>query len=110
MNKLIRLSILAAAVFATAAVSSAQPSYASLSDPEGVTTVYIGANEGVAWYSIDHGNTLSMPASRLGLKTNAFDWSELKLQSFENDEIIVDYTMDRQARSITAHRPEPRHS
>ena len=104
MNKLIRLSILAAAVFATAVVSSAQPSYASLSDPEGVTTVYIGANEGVAWYSIDHGNTLSMPASRLGLKTNAFDWSELKLQSFENDEIIVDYTMDRTKASKVHHR------
>ncbi|MBR5835464.1 MAG: glycoside hydrolase family 97 protein [Bacteroidales bacterium] len=93
--------IIAAAAISTA---SAQTAFKSVSDPEGITTVYVGATKGIAWYSIDHGRSLSMPASRLGLKTNAFDWSELEMVSFENDEIVVDYTMDRTKTSQVNHK------
>ena len=93
MKNLIR-TIAAAAVLMTAASNAAaQASFVSIADPDGVTTVYVGATDGVAWYSIDHGESLSMPASRLGLKTNAYDWTSLKLDSFQDDEIVVDYTM-----------------
>ena len=96
----------AAVILAAVTMSSAaaQTSFKSVSDPEGITTVYVGATDGAAWYSIDHGSSLSLPASRLGLKTNAFDWSELKMVSFENDEIVVDYEMDRTKTSKVNHR------
>lgn len=104
MKNLIR-TFAAAAAMMTAVISlSAQPSFVSIPDPEGMTTVYIGANDGVAWYSIDHGNNLNIPASRLGLKTNAFDWSELKLEGLQNDEIVIEYTMNRTKTSKVNHR------
>ena len=83
---------------------SAQSAIHSISDPDGLTTVYVGATDGIAWYSIDHGKTLSIPASRLGIKTNAFDWSKLEIERFQNDEIVIDYTMDRTKTSKVNHR------
>ena len=83
---------------------SAQSSIHSISDPDGLTTVYVGATDGIAWYSIDHGKSLSIPASRLGLKTNAFDWTRLEVDRFQNDEIVVDYTMDRSKTGKVNHR------
>ena len=68
-----------------------------------MTTVYVGSTDGVAWYSVDHGNSLSLPASRLGLRTNAFDYTELTFTSFENDEIVIDYTMDRTKTEKVSH-------
>ncbi len=104
MKNLIRTIAIAASLMAAAAYASAQTSFVSIADPEGLTTVYVGANDGVAWYSIDHGTSLSIPASRLGLKTNAYDWSELKLEGFQNDEIVVDYTMSKTKASKVNHR------
>lgn len=104
MNKLITTLALTAIMVANASVSSAQSPYARIMDPDGITTVYVGATDGVAWYSVDHGNSLSLPASRLGLKTNAFDYSELTMTSFENDEIVIDYTMDRTKTGKVNHR------
>lgn len=104
MKNLIRTFAVAAALMTAATSLLAQPSFISIEDPEGMTTVYVGANDGVAWYSIDHGSSLSIPASRLGLKTNAFDWSELKMEGFQNDEIVIDYTMNRTKTSKVNHR------
>ena len=104
MKNLIRTIAAATAMMAVAAYASAQTSFVSIADPEGVTTVYVGANDGVAWYSIDHGSSLSIPASRLGLKTNVYDWSALELSGFQNDEIVVDYTMSRTKASKVNHR------
>jgi len=104
MNKLITTLALTAIMVANASVSSAQSPYARIIDPDGMTTVYVGATDGVAWYSVDHGNSLSLPASRLGLRTNAFDYSELTMTSFENDEIVIDYTMDRTKTGKVNHR------
>ena len=55
MKNLIRTIAAATAMMTVAAYASAQTSFVSIADPEGVTTVYVGANDGVAWYSIDHG-------------------------------------------------------
>ena len=87
-----------------ASAASAQAPYAMITDPDGMTTVYVGATDGVAWYSVDHGKSLSLPASRLGLMTNAFDYSELTMTSFEEDEIVIDYTMDRTKTGKVNHR------
>ena len=95
MKATIKTLALALIMGLSASMASAQAPYARFMDPDGMTIVYVGATDGVAWYSIDHGNSLSLPASRLGLKTNAFDYSELTMTSFEEDEIVIDYTMDR---------------
>ena len=50
------------AVILAAFCASAQSQFVSISDPEGKTTVYVGANNGVAWYSVDHNGTIEMPA------------------------------------------------
>ena len=104
MKKLIISSALSVILAALAPTSNAQTSFVSISDPDGMTTVYVGANDGVAWYSIDHGNSLSIPASRLGLKTNAFDYSQLELTSFQNDEIVIDYELAKSKTSKVNHR------
>ena len=104
MKKPIISSALSVILAALAPTSNAQTSFVSISDPDGMTTVYVGANDGVAWYSIDHGNSLSIPASRLGLKTNAFDYSQLELTSFQNDEIVIDYELTKSKTSKVNHR------
>ena len=104
MKKIFRTFILALSLTATAVAASAQSSIAAITDPDGMTTVYIGSTDGVAWYSIDHGNSLSMPASRLGLKTDAYDWSYLEFAVFHTDEIVIDYEMDRSKTSKVKHR------
>lgn len=83
------------AVILAAFCASAQSQFVSISDPEGKTTVYVGANNGVAWYSVDHNGTIEMPASRLGLRTNAFDFTNLRMVEFMNDAVEWNYTMDR---------------
>ena len=104
MKNILRTFILALSLASASVAASAQPSIAAISDPDGMTTVYIGSTDGVAWYSVDHGEGLSMPASRLGLKTDAFDWSYLEFAVFHNDEIVVDYEMDRSKTSKVNHR------
>ncbi len=104
MKATIKTLALALIMGLSASMASAQAPYARFMDPDGMTIVYVGATDGVAWYSIDHGNSLSLPASRLGLKTNAFDYSELTMTSFEEDEIVIDYTMDRTKASKVNHR------
>ena len=104
MKNIIRTFILALSLTAPAVAASAQPSIAAISDPDGMTTVYIGSTDGVAWYSVDHGESLSMPASRLGLKTDAYDWSYLEFAVFHNDEIVIDYEMDRSKTGKVNHR------
>ena len=104
MKNILRTFILALSLASASVAASAQPSIAAISDPDGMTTVYIGSTDGVAWYSVDHGEGLSMPASRLGLKTDAFDWSYLEFAVFHNDEIVVDYEMDRIKTSKVNHR------
>lgn len=92
------------AMLLPAIAMNAQPSFVSISDPDGITTVYVGANDGVAWYSIDHGSSLSIPASRLGLKTNESDYSHLELSSFQDDEIVIDYALAKSKTSKVNHR------
>lgn len=71
----------------------------SIDSPSGITTVYIGSTEGVAWYSIDHNGKVITPASLLGLKTDLADYSKLTLKDIRKDEIGVSYTIDRAKKS-----------
>ena len=65
----------------------ANAQYYEIESPEGTTTVYVGSTQGVAWYSIVHGNSISTPAATLGLKTDRCDYSKLTLTDIRKDEI-----------------------
>ncbi len=103
-NRLTALIVLAVAIAANAFAASAQTETVSVSDPEGITTVTVGTDNGKAWYSISHGEKLNLPASRLGLMTNAFDWSSVELKGMEKEEVGIDYTMNRTKASKVSHR------
>ena len=103
-NRLTALIVLAIAIAANAFAASAQTETVSVSDPEGITTVTVGTDNGKAWYSISHGEKLNLPASRLGLMTNAFDWTSVELKGMEKEEVSIDYTMNRTKASKVSHR------
>ena len=103
-NRLTALIVLAIAIAANSFAASAQTETVSVSDPEGITTVTVGTDNGKAWYSISHGVNLNLPASRLGLMTNAFDWTSVELKGMEKEEVSIDYTMNRTKASKVSHR------
>ena len=103
-NRLTALIALAVAMAANAFAASAQTETVYVSDPEGITTVTVGTENGKAWYSISHGENLNLPASRLGLMTNAFDWTSVELKGMEKEEVSIDYTMNRTKASKVSHR------
>ena len=102
-NRLTALIALAVAMAANAFAASAQTETVYVSDPEGITTVTVGTDNGKAWYSISHGEKLNLPASRLGLMTNAFDWTSVELKGMEKEEVSIDYTMNRTKASKVSH-------
>ena len=102
-NRLTALIVLAIAIAANAFAASAQTETVSVSDPEGITTVTVGTDNGKAWYSISHGEKLNLPASRLGLMTNAFDWTSVELKGMEKEEVGINYTMNRTKASKVSH-------
>ena len=104
MNKRLITSLASAVMTALGFIANAQSAPVSISDPEGITTVKVGTDNGQAWYSISHGSSLELPASRLGLVTNAFDWSSLELKGLEKEEVSIDYTMDRTKTSKVNHK------
>ena len=95
---------IAAAIAAAFAALSANAQTNTISDPEGVTTVTVGADGGKAWYSISHGSSLTLPAARLGLNTNAFDWSSLEMKDLKTEEVSFDYTMSKTKASKVSHK------
>ena len=77
----------------------ANAQYYEIESPEGTTTVYVGSTQGVAWYSIVHGNSISTPAATLGLKTDRCDYSKLTLTDIRKDEIGESYVLERSKHS-----------
>lgn len=88
MKKTALLSLLSSLLISNA---YAQTPYAMADSPDGKTTVYVGSTDGVAWYSIDHGSSLNIPASRLGLRTDTADFTELTYEGAEYDEVGITY-------------------
>ena len=68
---------------------------ASISSPDGVTKVSVITEGGKAYYQVDHNGKPFVSTSRLGLRTNAFDFTELQFVSVEQERLSGDYTMDR---------------
>lgn len=101
MKKTALLSLLSSLLISNA---YAQTPFAMADSPDGKTTVYVGSTDGVAWYSIDHGSSLNIPASRLGLRTDTADFTELTYEGAEYDEVGITYQMDRSKTSEICYR------
>ena len=94
---------IAVAAFVTVCSGIAQAEEFSIVSPDGKTKVTVGADGGNAWYKINHGASLDIPASRLGLETNAFDWSKLEVTGVQQDQIEVKYDLEKSKTSKVNH-------
>lgn len=77
---------------AAIAVSAAN---VSISSPDGSTVVNVTADDGAVYYQVDHNGKHYLNSSRLGLRTNAFDFSELEFVNMETERIAGEYDMNR---------------
>ncbi len=66
-----------------------------ISSPDGVTSVSLFTRDGKAYYQVDHHSEPFVATSRLGLRTNAFDFSELEFVSMDQERMSGEYKMDR---------------
>lgn len=78
----------------TATFAMAQASSKMLS-PDGSTEVQIVVNDGKAYYQVNHASKPFVGTSRLGLVTNAFDFSELEFAGVEENVLEGSYEMNR---------------
>ena len=63
--------------------------------PNGTTSVYVLTIDGKAYYQVEYNSNPFVSTSRLGLVTNAFDFSELELVSVEQNPLEGSYEMNR---------------
>ena len=93
MKRIITIIMMAVAQLCAAiAVSAAE---ASIQSPDGSTVVKVSSNEGAVYYQVEHNGKLFLSSSRLGLRTNAFDFSELEYVSMDTERIAGEYDMNR---------------
>ncbi len=85
--------MMAAAYLSAAIALSAQDAY--IASPHGINEVYIFMRDGKAYYSVDHHSEPIISWSRLGLQTNAGDFSELDYVGKEVSEAEGSYTLNR---------------
>ena len=78
----------------TATIAFAQDR-ANVSSPDGSTQVKVLDVDGKVYYQVDHKGKPFVGSSRLGLRTNAFDFSELEFVSVETGHAAGKYAMDR---------------
>ena len=63
--------------------------------PNGTTSVYVLTIDGKAYYQVEYNSNPFISTSRLGLVTNAFDFSELEIVSVEQNPLEGSYEMNR---------------
>ena len=88
-------TILVAAACMCAAIALSAEIKAYIPSPSGVTSVYVLVIDGKAYYQVEHNSEPFVSTSRLGLRTNAFDFTELEFVSLEQERISGKYEMDR---------------
>ena len=86
------LSLIAMAVvyLSTAIAAMAQPD-CFISSPNGITDVHILTMDGKAYYQVEHHCEPFVSTSRLGMKTNIGDFSQLEFVSVEQEQIEDSY-------------------
>ena len=88
-------TILVAVACACAATFTFAQNRATVTRPDGSTQVKVHDVDGKVYYQVDHKGKPFVGSSRLGLRTNAFDFSELEFVSVETGHAAGKYTMDR---------------
>ena len=84
-----------AAAYMCAAIALSAEAKADIPSPDGSTVVSVINREGEVYYQIEHNGKRLVHSSRLGLRTNAFDFSELEFVTAESDRVTGEYVMNR---------------
>ena len=94
MRRIIAIIMMAAAQLCTAIAVSAHV-HGYVSGPNGITDVYVFTIDGKAYYEVEHHSEPFVSTSRLGMRTNIGDFSELEFVSMEQNPVEGSYKMDR---------------
>ncbi len=94
MKRIITIIMMAAAQLCAAIAVSAEI-HGYVSGPSGITDVYVLTIDGKAYYQVEHHSNPFVSTSRLGMRTNIGDFSELEFVSMEQSAVEGTYKMDR---------------
>ena len=94
MKRIITIIMMAVAQLCAAIAVSAE-AHGYVSGPNGITDVYIYTIDGKAYYQVEHHSNPFIGTSRLGMRTNIGDFSELEFVSMEQSPVEGTYKMDR---------------
>ena len=78
-----------------AAIALSADVKADIPSPDGKTVVSVIEREGQVYYQVEHDGKRFIHSSRLGLRTNAFDFSLLEFVTSDFERIQGTYSMDR---------------
>ena len=94
MKNFISTILVAVACVCTATFTFAE-NRATVTSPDGSTQVTVLDTDGKVYYQVAHKGKPYVGSSRLGLRTNAFDFTELEFVSVETGHAEGKYTMNR---------------
>lgn len=78
-----------------AAIAVSAEIHGYVSGPNGITDVYVLTIDGKAYYQVEHHSNPFVSTSRLGMRTNIGDFSELEFVGMEQSPVTGTYKMDR---------------
>ncbi len=84
-----------AAAYMCAAIALSAESHGYIAGPNGITTVYLHTSDGKAYYQVEHHGNTFISTSRLGMRTNAGDFSQLEFVGMETSDVSGTYKMNR---------------
>ncbi len=84
-----------AAAYMSAAIALSAETHADIASPDGKTSVTVTTDGGRAYYQVSHNGNTFVGKSRLGMVTNAFDFSELEFTGIERSASEGSYSLNR---------------
>ena len=84
-----------AAAYMCAAIALSAEIHGDVSGPNGVTDVIILTIDGKAYYQVEHHGVPFVSTSRLGMRTNNGDFSQLEFVGMEKSEVSGSYRLNR---------------
>ena len=94
MKRIFTIIMMAVAQLCAAIAVSAEV-HGYISGPNGITDVYVLTIDGKAYYQVEHNSSPFVSTSRLGMRTNNGDFSQLEFVSLETSEVSGSYAMTR---------------
>ena len=77
----------------SASIAAMADNHCYISSPDGITDVYILTIDGKAYYQVEHHSKPFVSTSRLGMRTNIGDFSELEFVSVEQEAVEGSYQL-----------------